>query len=351
MTEIIEIDGSCGEGGGQILRSSLTMSLLTGHPFTMNNIRIKRKNPGLAPQHLTAIHAAAQISGSRVEGAVLKSQQIKFFPGKTSPGNYFFKVDTAGAMPLVLHTVFLPLALAGDGTARFHGGTHVSWAPCYEYLQEIWGETLRQLGFDLQGKIERAGYYPKGGGAFQFEISHAVDYRPLELLERPPLEKLELTCILSNLPEHIAEREFATVQQQMAQLALPVPITTILKKYPSPGAGNVLFLQAKFAGARAGFTSLGKRGLSAEKVAQNLVDEFLGYWQSQAPIDEHLADQLLLPLILAPGVSNYRVAKVSQHLLTNALIIGRFADAKIEISGEEGQTGQVTIKPGSIPAF
>lgn len=341
-SKFLKIDGSLGEGGGQILRSSLTMSLLSKRPVHLVNIRAKRSKPGLKPQHLAAIQAASQISGSEIRGATLHSQELYFIPGTPCPGNYHFQVTTAGAMPLVLHTIALPLAFS-DKPSRvdLKGGTHVNWAPTYEYLEHIWGSVMQQLGFSMKFNLHQAGYYPAGGGWFTVEIEPATTIRTLNVVERPPLRQLKLIAILSKLSANIAEREISQVQRLLPPVK--IALDTIHRQYPASRPGNALFLQADFGSIQAGFTSLGERGKPAEKVAKSLVKEFHKFWKTNAAVEEHLADQLLLPLAFASGVSSYQVANISQHLLTNAHILQLFRDVNIAISGQEGESGTVTI--------
>ena len=350
MTNTVKIDGSWGEGGGQILRTSLTMGILTQKDFHITKIRANRSKPGLSHQHLAAINAATQISQSKVEGAELRSEELIFFPGKAEAGKYFFQVNTAGAMTLVLHTVFLPLAFLEEGSEiELKGGTHVPWAPCYEYIQHVWGAVFKTLGIEMEIELKQAGFYPKGGGIFTVRFPSISKINPLDLLERPKLKKLQVLSILSNLPKHIAERELKTFQRQIGHLGLGDFLETEICEYPAFDPGNLLFLNAQFEnGFCAGFTSLGKRGKTAEQVAKSLAKDFQKYHKKKQPVEEHLADQLLLPLIFSKETSQFCVSKITNHLLTNAHIIQLFCDAKIEIEGKEGESGKVTIQPCSL---
>jgi RNA 3'-terminal phosphate cyclase (ATP) len=346
MNDFVIIDGSFGEGGGQILRSSLSLSLITGKPFRITKIRAGREKPGLGHQHLEAIQAAAQISGSQAEGAVLRSVELSFAPGPVAPGDYTFAVTTAGAMPLVLHTVFLPLVLSGRPSfLQFRGGTHVPWAPSYEYLSAVWQHALAACGVNIQLAIHKAGYYPQGGGEFSARLEPVARLRPLTLLARPPLQKLHLICVASNLPPHVAEREYKVVDGKAGGMGLAKYLAHTSQAYPSPGPGHLLFMQVDMGACKAGFTAIGVRGKPAETVAEEMWQEFAGYWSKEAPVDPYLADQLLLPLSFASGPSSYRVSEVSQHLLTNAHIIRLFCDVDITISGKEGEMGLVAVKP------
>ena len=344
MNNPVEIDGSFGEGGGQILRTSLTMSLITGKPFHITKIRAGREKPGLSHQHLEAIQAAARISNSPVDGASLRSMELSFHPGKTEPGDYLFEVATAGAMPLVFQTVVLPLTFTGKPCKlEFKGGTHVPWSPPYEYLKEVWGSVVHDLGFDVAFELHQAGYYPQGGGHFTATVKPLNSFSPLNLQERPKLQKLRLIAVLSSLPDTVAQREFRVVEQCLAKLGLAEYLTTEIRSYQSRGPGNLLSLTAQMQGFAAGFSSMGARGKSAEAVAQELCDDFTSFWGQKYPVDQHLADQLLLPLTFAHGTSAYCVEKVTQHLLTNAAIIKLFEPVSIEIIGKEGEPGVVKV--------
>ncbi|NUM37017.1 MAG: RNA 3'-phosphate cyclase [Candidatus Brocadiae bacterium] len=345
MAKIIEIDGSYGEGGGQILRSALSLSLITGKAFQIRNIRANRKNPGLAHQHLMAIHAAQQISQSQAEGDSLESKDLAFFPGKTKPGKYLFSVPTAGCMPLVLHTVYLPLAMAEDRSSLiFEGGTHVPWSPCYDYLEHIWAKEMENAGISISLKIHKAGYYPRGKGHFEAEVFPSKEIQPCIKKQRSPLTKLHLYCIISGLPEHVAQREIGKIQHGMKELGLEDFLETTILCYPALDSGNVLFLAVHFQESVAGFTALGERGKPAEKVAQELLKSFRDFWQTQSPLEERLGDQLLLPYSFAKQNSCYHVACITEHLLTNAYIINLFCDGKVSIQGETGKPGFVNIQ-------
>lgn len=344
MEKIVEIDGSYGEGGGQILRSALSLSLITGKPFHIKNIRANRKNPGLAHQHLTCIQAAKQISDSQAEGDHLESKDLHFFPGKARPGKYLFSVPTAGCMPLVLHTVYLPLAMAGKPSSlSFQGGTHVPWSPCYEYLTHVWAKELQKTGICLSLKLTQAGYYPKGKGFFEADLQPASKLNAFVQNQRTPLVKLHLYCISSGLPEHVAKREIEKVHYGLKQLSLENFLETTVLPYPSVDPGNVLFLCAEFQENVAGFTALGERGKPAEKVAQELLGYFQDFWHTNSPIEEHLGDQLLLPLAFADRESCYHVSCTSDHIVTNASVLRLFCDVNITIEGDSGKPGMIKI--------
>ncbi len=346
MTNKLVIDGSFGEGGGQILRTSLSLSIITKMPFILKNIRAGRPKPGLAAQHLVALEAAAEISQAQVKEGYVGSTKIEFSPQTCREGSYKFVVPTAGCMPLVLQTVMPPLALTPKkSNISLHGGTHVSWSPCYDYLADVWGNTLEKIGFPLDFKIERAGYYPRGGGAFQVSISpmEEKNFENLFTASSSP-KSISVYCILSDLPEHIVEREKETIEKFFRKKKVPFPLDFQTKFYPSNGRGNALFLKLDQGNICAGFSSLGEKRKSAEKVAQELCRKFFRFYSQEALVEEHLADQIMLPLVLRKKNCSYEVATVTQHLLTNAHTISLFLGDCVAIEGEEGKPGKVVIK-------
>ncbi len=325
---MVIIDGSTGEGGGQILRTSLTLSVITGKPLRIVNIRAKRSKPGLRHQHLQAVKAAAAISGAQVEGAELHSQEIRFQPGPVQGGNYYFKIPTAGATGLVLQTIFLPLSMAQKPSrVTISGGTHVNWSPCYHYLAWQWLPYMRKLGFEGDLTLEQAGYFPRGGGRIVASVRPAEAWLPLLVRERGPLRQIRGLSAASNLPGHISKRQRDRV---VGRLGSRYPLNDIrLKNLPSHGKGTMMLLLAEFANSQVCYFSLGARGKRAERVADEAVDAVQDFLDTEGVIDEYLADQLLLPLALASGVSEIRIPKITAHLRTNAEIIRAFLPARI----------------------
>lgn len=351
MAFLIELDGSVGEGGGQILRTALTLSLLTQRPFHIKNIRANRPNPGLATQHVMAIKAALAISESTARRAEIQSQDVYFDPGKVKAGSYVFSVSTAGAMPLVLQTLALPLCLQPEPSfLEFTGGTHVPWAPSTEYLREVWIPIMQKLGIEISLEMKKAGYYPKGGGSFTVRIAGGAHIKPLNFLERGTLKNLEAIVILSDLTKSIADREWKELSSSLANLSLGVKIKQTLRTYPSLGPGNMLLLIAKFENSIAGFDSLGEKGKPSEAVAKDVAAQFCQFMETSSAIDMHLADQILLPLCINPEPCRYSVSQIDEHLPTNATIIREFLPVNIQIQGKTGYFGTVEIsKPTESP--
>ena len=340
---LLSIDGSFGEGGGQILRSALTLSLLTGRAFEIEKIRAGREKPGLRPQHLTAIQAARSISGGTIEGADLSSGHLVFSPGPVKQGKYHFSIGTAGATALVLQTIFLPLALAsGPSKVTINGGTHTAWSPCFHYLDEVWLESLRKMGIKARLSLEACGFYPKGGGQITAEIltASARKLQGIQLMERGELKFIGGISAVAGLPESIALRQKDRAAKRLARLGLVAEIE--IQHLPSPGKGTLLFLQAQFQHSRVAYFGLGAIGKKAERVADEAIDGLANFLSTRGAVDEHLADQMLLPLAFAPGPSAYRTSSITQHLLTNACVLDKFLTA--------GTAGSPR-RPGPLPAF
>lgn len=345
---MIEINGAIGEGGGQVLRSALSLSILTGKPVHIENIRSRRAQPGLMPQHLNAVDAAAAVSKAHVEGATRGSTSLLFEPGEIHSGRYKFDIGTAGSTSLVLQTIFLPLSRARSASSVIiTGGTHVPWAPCYHFLGWHWLEMMRKIGFSAEISLDQAGFYPHGGGRITATIRPATGLNPLHMVERGNLIHLHGLSAVANLNIDIAERQkrraLGRLQPQFSNVRIKID------KMPSRFKGTVLLLMAEFEAdngyAQCCFYSLGQLGKPAERVADETLDAFFEFIFTNAAADQYLSDQLLLPLAFAPGESQIRTSQVTQHLLTNAEVIRSFLPVEIVIQGEPGQPGFIRIIP------
>ncbi len=343
----LRIDGSFGEGGGQILRTSLTLSAITNTPFEMFNIRAGRKRPGLRPQHLQAVKAAQAVSGASVKGDVVGSESITFAPGSRKPGEYFFEIGTAGSVSLVLQTIFLPLALletSGERSkVRILGGTHVPWSPCFHYLKLQWLRYIKRLGLGAELEMQRAGFYPRGGGEMAAEILPAGEIKPLVLEKRGPLKRISIVSAVGNLPEHILWRQRDKAERRLANKGITCPLDIKEEKMPATGQGTMLLLLAEFEHSWCCYYGLGAVGKRSETVADEAVDGLLGFMKTEGVVDEHLADQLVLPLALSEGPSSFITPEVTQHLLTNIEVIKKFLPVRVDVEdmGEKG--GRVNI--------
>ena len=344
---MIEIDGSIGEGGGQVLRSALTLSLLTGQAFHMRHVRESRPRPGLFPQHLAAVQAAAQISGAAVSGDRIGSHELHFVPGPLRPGRYHFDIGTAGATALVLQTLLLPLAVAqARSSLSISGGTHVPWSPCFHYLDWHWRPLLARLGIAFQLELVMAGFYPQGGGELRAEIPGGARPVSLDLCERGSLQRLRGLSAVANLPLEIAERQRSQALRRLARHSQELEPNIDVQPLPARSPGTLLLLLAEFEHSQACFFALGARGKRAERVADEAVDDLFAFLDGDGAVDRWMADQLLLPLALAAGASALRTAEVSSHLLTNAAVIRAFLPVRIVVEGAPGQAALVRIQPG-----
>lgn len=344
----IHIDASYGEGGGQILRTSLSLAAITGNPISIYNIRARREKPGLAAQHLTAVRAAAAICHAQVQGDALGSMTLEFIPSDAAKaGNYTFDVGeareggSAGAISLVLQTILLPLALAiGNSQVILRGGTHVPFSPPMTYIEQVYLPILRRMGIQVQVELGAWGWYPRGGGIAKLMVSGGRKPSGIKLVQRGAWHQVSGLAVVTELPSHIAQRMAIRAENILQEAGLKATVQPLRYKGIAPGAG--LFLTAEYENTLAGFSALGRVGLPAEKVAQIACNELLKFHQTGAAVDEHLADQLLLPAALATEESKYQVAKVSMHLITNAWVIEKFGLARVIVDEVEKM---VTVQP------
>jgi RNA 3'-terminal phosphate cyclase (ATP) len=342
---VLRIDGAQGEGGGQILRTALALSAVTGRPFEAVNIRANRPKPGLRPQHLEAVRAAARVCSAQVEGAAENSSDLRFTPGPVAHGRFRFEIRTAGSAPLVLQTVYLPLCLAaGESTVEIRGGTHVPFSPCYHYLEGQWAPWVGRLGFAVEPRLLRCGFYPAGGGEMQARIRPVELLAGLRLAARGALKELRLLSAACNLPAHIAERQARRVRERLARLDLDRDPVVETPEVPAEGKGTFCVLTACFEHGAAVYAALGAVGKPAEKVGDEAGRALADFIRSEATVDEYLADQLLLPAACVPGETEYLTPCVTGHLLTNAQIIRAFLPADILIEGDAGAPGRVRVR-------
>ncbi len=342
------LDGSQGEGGGQILRTALALALVTGTPFRMERIRARRAKPGLQRQHLTAVMAAAEVGDAALEGASLGSQQLVFQPRAIRPGNYRFAIGTAGSATLVLQTVLPALWSApAPSNVEIEGGTHNPLAPPFDFLQRVFLPLLERMGPRIVGRLERHGFYPAGGGRATVTVEpHPL--RPIELLERGPVIARHVRVLVSRLPRSIAEREVAAVCRG---LDWPPECATI-ERVDSAGPGNAVLVEIACQRATEVFSAFGQRGVPAEAVAEQVVAQTLRWLRADVPVGEHLADQLLLPLALAGG-GRFRTVTPSSHFQTNRHTIGQFLDhVAIEVEPQNADTCLVSVRTarGAAPS-
>lgn len=332
---MVEIDGSVGEGGGQILRTSLALSMCTGQPFTLTRIRAGRSKPGLMRQHLTCVNAATKVCGAEVHGAELNSQSLTFVPGKVCAGDYSFNVGTAGSCTLVLQTVW-PALLMADAPSRLTlgGGTHNPMAPPFHFLDRSYAPLMRKLGAKVELTLRRMGFYPAGGGEIEVTIWPAEDkLQPFDLTERGPKVECYAECFAPALPRTVAQRE---LEQLGAGLGWSEDQLRVAPVRQNEGPGNALLATLVYENLSEVFTQFGEKGVSAERVARGLVRQVRSYLTSRAALGPHLADQWALPLALAVWrrqcAAGYSCTELSSHAKTNFAVIERFLSVKFAVS-------------------
>lgn len=339
---MFEIDGSYGEGGGQILRTLLALSCVIGKPFRLYNIRKGRDKPGLRPQHLMCVRACREISGARVAGDEVGSIELTFSPGGPKPGSYSFDIGTAGSTSLLFQTLLPPLLVAGgESSLTLEGGTHVPFSPPFHFISEVFLPTLSRLGVGTVAAIERYGFYPRGGGRVSFLIRPCTELQPCDMTVRGTLRRITGVSAVGNLPRSIAERQRASALSALGGLRADVEEAEVR----TPGQGTFVFLRAESEGAVAGFSSLGKRGKRAEAVGEEAARELLDYHRTGACLDYHMADQITLYLALAEGSSRFTASKATGHLKTNLHVIGEF----LGVRSGTGPEGEVTINGRGMP--
>jgi len=310
--DILVLDGSMGEGGGQILRTALALSACMNRAFVLENIRAGRGKPGLLRQHLTAVNAVASICKAKVEGAELGSKKLRFIPGQIHSGHFHFSIGSAGSAMLVLQTVLYPLMFAdAPSTVIIEGGTHNSMAPPFEFIDEVFLPLLRKMGARVELSLLRAGFYPAGGGQIHIKVNPCPSLTPLRLMTRGEI-----------------------VSQEAVQW----------RSQKSVGPGNVVYVKIQCTQLAEMFTAFGQKGVRAERVAGQVADAVKRYLMHNAPVDEHLADQLLLPMAFA-GNSEFVTTKPSMHTQTNVDVITAFTDRTFEFQPMDAEYVKVSTGP------
>lgn len=343
---MLEIDGSQGEGGGQVLRTSLSLSALTGRAVRFYNIRAGRSRPGLRPQHLTAVRAVAAICDARLEDDAIDSQSLTFAP-ESAPqgGSYAFDVEdvavhgSAGSVTLILKALLWPLLFAGGPSQlTLRGGTHVPFSPPFHYVENVTRPAFGRFGAEFELHLAEWGWLPAGKGQIEAEI------RPLRRLQpvtfaRLPREKVQGLAAVTNLPSHIPHRMARRADNLLREAGLDTRVKPLRETAPGPGAGIFLWLP------QAGFGCLGRKGMPSEKVAEEAVADLLAFVDNDtAAVDEHLADQLLVPMALANGRSTFTTHRLTSHTLTNAALLRRWLGATISIEGRVGEPARVEVE-------
>lgn len=336
---MIIIDGSEGEGGGQVLRYACALSLLTGEPFRIDNIRGGRDKPGLMRQHVTAIEAACVIGGAECSGLAVGSNSISFRPGRITPGDYHFAVGTAGSTGLVLQTILVPLmTAAAPSRLVIEGGTHAMAAPPFDFIERTLLPVINRMGPTVSARLVRHGFYPRGGGRIEVDIDPAP-LRPIACLERGALLSVQATAIVAGIPFEIAERELRSAQKSLADW--PAEAFAPRQLPADHGPGNALLIEARFEHVTEVVSGFGKLGVPAERLATTAARRMAGYLASEAFAGPYLQDQLLLPIALARG-GQFTTVKLSEHSNTAAALIERFTGSRFRVSaGDNGNLVEV----------
>jgi RNA 3'-terminal phosphate cyclase (ATP) len=337
---MLTIDGSEGEGGGQILRTALSLSLVTGREVWIEKIRAGRPKPGLLRQHLACVRAVEAI-GARVEGAAIGSASVAVRPGSVRGGEHRFSVGSAGSACLVLQTVLPPLLFAdAPSRLRIEGGTHNPFAPPFDFIERVFLPVLRRMGAEVDARIERAGFHPAGGGQIEVDIRPIRALQPIALEERGPIATRRATALFANLPASVARRELEVVQ---GRLGLEESELQIREEKSSIGPGNALLIEIGFESGTEIVSAFGERGVRAESVAERAVREYRRFVAAGAPVGRRLADQLIVPLALA-GAGRFRTQPLSEHTRTNIEVVRRFIDCRIEaIEDPENERAMVSF--------
>lgn len=337
---MIVIDGSQGEGGGQMLRTALSLSLVTGKPFRMHDIRGKRSRPGVMRQHVTAVEAACAIGGAKCAELAVGASDLTFVPERVKPGEYRFAVGTAGSTSLVLQTLLPPLMLAErPSRLMLEGGTHNIHAPPFDFIERVFLPVINRMGPQITARLVRPGFYPAGGGRIEIDIVPSASLGRLELLQRGQRRSVEARAVVAALPKDIALRELAAVEKI---LGWPRESCRIDQLPDEVGPGNIVILEARFEHCTEIVSGFGKLGVSAQSVGDKAAKRMAGYLASDAFAGPYLGDQLLLPMALAGG-GRLSTVKPSQHARTGAEVIAQFLDVSIDFEEQENGTHVVSV--------
>jgi RNA 3'-terminal phosphate cyclase (ATP) len=335
---MIRIDGSAGEGGGQVLRTALGLSLVTGRSFQIDNIRAKRKKTGLMRQHLTAVRAAAEIGSAVVTGDEIGSGSLQFTPTIVHPGDYHFSIGTAGSCTLVFQAVLPALLVAGDPSKIvLEGGTHNPMAPPFDFLERTFLPMLEKMGVGIDAVLERPGFFPAGGGRMRIEVRPVRKLKAIELVEANDVS-FHAVAVCAQLPSHIGQRELRVVRDKLGLSDDALELITLEKQ----GPGNMVSIFARSEQLTETFTGFGEKNVKAEKVALKAVKQARDYLETGAPVGPYLADQLVVPMALA-GSGRFLTCKPTEHTLTNINVIGKFLECKINLEQVGEKIWEISI--------
>jgi RNA 3'-phosphate cyclase len=342
---MIEIDGSYGEGGGQILRTAVSLSALTLQPIRISNIRAGRKNPGLRPQHMAGIELVGKLVHAKIRGLEERSSHIEFAPEERVGGRFDYDIGTAGSISLVLQAVLPPAILAPEPVELYlRGGTDVAWSPPVDYLREVFAFMLNRMGTSIEIQQKIRGHYPKGGGKVVCSVNPVSELNTLELIQFDDFDAVKGISHCVRLPAHVANRQANAAQQVLEEKGIE-PVSIRIETYPKgndphlgPGSGILLWAESK-EGVRLGADSLGKKGLPAEKVGANAGNQLLRELSTNMAIDSHLCDMLVPYLAIATGESKIGISTITSHLRTNIWAVKRILNVNVSLEGKIGQPG------------
>jgi RNA 3'-terminal phosphate cyclase (ATP) len=342
---LVEIDGSMGEGGGQILRTALALSAITGKPMRVYNIRARRDNPGLRPQHLTAVKAIAQICNARVKGAEVGSMTLEFYPSAIKGGSYIFDVGTAGSVPLVLQALLPVLAFADKPViVKIRGGTDVPMAPTIDYVREVLARLTETLGYRFTVRVERRGHYPKGGGMVTVTVDQPPGgFKPRDFTERGELREIALRSHAVKLPRHVAERQANSATAILREKLRVEPKVEIEHGEDTLGPGSGITIWAIFDNTVMGSDSLGAPGKRAEIVGEEAAIKLVEDVATGATLDRHASDMIPLYLALAKGTSRIHGAKLTLHTITVLELLKQTLEIQYTLEGSEGKPFKATL--------
>jgi len=339
MKKIVEIDGSFGEGGGQVLRSSLSLSMFLEQPFRIKNIRAGREKPGLMRQHLTAVNAAAKICGAELNGAEISSLKLEFYPGKVKTGDYKFDIGTAGSTTLVLQTL-LPVLILGEGESNIilGGGTHNQNSPPLDFLEKSFFKQICKMGPEISVKVNAVGFFPIGGGKFSVNIKPVKKLKNIDVLSRGKNIGKKAYSYSSGIDENIGQKEMRIVEEKLGW----AKEDCIPQIVDSPGPGNVVMLIDENENTTEVFTGFGRKHYPLKKVTIDALKEYTEYIQCDVPVYKYLADQLIIPMALA-GKGSFIISEPSLHTLTNIEVVKKFLGILITVDQLNEKQWQISI--------
>ena len=348
MSEAI-VDGSYGEGGGQILRTAVALSAIIRRPVKVVKIRAGRPNPGLRPQHVGTIKIIASMCDAEVEGLSVGSSTILFKPKRLVASQMRYDIGSAGAITLLLQVAVIVAAKAEQKCSfEIIGGTDVKWSPTIDYFSNVFIPALKALGIDVKLAVEKRGYYPKGGGLVKVEVKPAVNIKPLTLTGQPTASA-NIISVCSQLPSEVAKRQLNSALNILNQHKIPVAdVRSLVEPAVSAGTSITIYSVDESKGTYLGADAIGERGKPAEQVGKEAAEKFLVEWSARAAVDSHLADMLVLPLSVAEGTSTYTTSKLTQHLETNLYVVSRLTGCTYELNKLGSGAIEVKINPKMV---